>query len=134
MKRFYKEATAGVADGGGHTVLLDGRPVRTPKKAPLVLPTSALAEAVAGEWASQGEEIAASEMHLLRLANAAIDLIPEKRAEVLAATAGALGGCTRVRQCDSRPASVGNNERKHAHRCRGAVHTLMPTTMPTECR
>lgn len=87
MKRFYKEATAGVADGGGHTVLLDGRPVRTPKKAPLVLPTSALAEAVAGEWAAQGEEIAASEMHLLRLANAAIDLIPEKRAEVLAATA-----------------------------------------------
>ncbi|MEQ9641808.1 MAG: ATP12 family protein [Alphaproteobacteria bacterium] len=87
MKRFYKEATTATADGGGHTVLLDGRPVRTPKKAPLVLPTAALADAVAAEWAVQGEQIKPSDMHLLRLSNAAIDLIPAKREEVLAATA-----------------------------------------------
>jgi chaperone required for assembly of F1-ATPase len=86
MKRFYKEVTAEPAAAGGFTVLLDGRPVRTPKKAALSLPTLALAEAVADEWRAQGADIKPADMALLRLANAGIDLIPAKRAEVLAAT------------------------------------------------
>jgi len=47
MKRFYKETSVDAApDGGGHRVLLDGRPMRTPAKAVLVLPNAALAEAI----------------------------------------------------------------------------------------
>ena len=71
MKRFYRNAEA-AADG---RVLLDGRPVRTPARAPLALPNAALAEAVAAEWAAQGEEIQPAEMPFTGLANAAIDRV-----------------------------------------------------------
>ena len=87
MKRFYETAEAAPAAAGGFAVLLDGRAVRTPRRLPLTLPTLALAEAVADEWQAQGEEIKPAEMSLLRLANAGIDLVPAKRADVLAATA-----------------------------------------------
>lgn len=72
MKRFYKEATAVAADGGW-SILLDGRPVRTPARALLVLPTATLGNAVAQEWASQGEEIDPAAMTMTGIANAAID-------------------------------------------------------------
>ena len=49
MKRFYKSAAA-VQTESGYMVNLDGRPVRTPARAPLVLPGLALGEAVAAEW------------------------------------------------------------------------------------
>jgi chaperone required for assembly of F1-ATPase len=70
MKRFYKEVT--IADGA---ILLDGRPVRTPARAKLVLPTQALAEAVAEEWRRQNEEIDPRSMAMTGLANAAIDRV-----------------------------------------------------------
>ena len=70
MKRFYKEVA--VADG---QILLDGRPVKTPARAGLVLPTAALAEAVAAEWRAQEEEIDPRTMRLTGLGNAAIDRI-----------------------------------------------------------
>ena len=71
-KRFYKEV-ATKDEGGGVALLLDGKPVRTPGKTPLVLPTRALAEAVAGEWRAQGERIDPTTMPLTKLANSAID-------------------------------------------------------------
>lgn len=71
MKRFYKE----VAIGDDRTILLDGRPVKTPARAPLILPTPALAEAVAAEWRMQEEEIDPRTMRLTGLSNAAIDRI-----------------------------------------------------------
>ena len=74
MKRFWKEVTAAHSDGAWQ-VALDGRPVRTPARAPLVLPTSALAEAVAEEWRSCGETIDPRSMPLTGLANAAIDRV-----------------------------------------------------------
>lgn len=74
MKRFWKEAHA---EGGA--VLLDGRPVRTPKRNPLALPTPALAEAIAGEWNSVGEEIDPRALPLTGLANAAIDIVAPDR-------------------------------------------------------
>jgi chaperone required for assembly of F1-ATPase len=74
MKRFYKEVTV-VAEGDGHAVQLDGRPVRTPGRAPLALPTLALAQAVADEWRGQGEEIDPRSMPMTGLANAAIDQV-----------------------------------------------------------
>lgn len=75
MKRFWTDVT--VADGG---VLLDGRPVRTPARAMLVLPTSALADAVAGEWRAVGEMLDPRAMPLTGLANAAIDRVVPDRA------------------------------------------------------
>ena len=74
-KRFYKEATAG-ADGPFH-ILLDGRAVKTPKKRALFLPTHALAEAVAAEWAEQGTMIEPGTMPLTRFANTAIDAVAD---------------------------------------------------------
>lgn len=70
MKRFWKEVT--VADRG---ILLDGRPVRTPARAILTLPTDAMAEAVAEEWRAQGEEVDPRAMPITGLANAAIDRV-----------------------------------------------------------
>jgi chaperone required for assembly of F1-ATPase len=72
-KRFYK--TVAIKDDGGEgaALLLDGKPVRTPGKAPLVLPTRVLAEAVADEWRAQKERIDPATMPLTKLANSAID-------------------------------------------------------------
>jgi chaperone required for assembly of F1-ATPase len=74
VKRFWKEARA-VADGGRFAVELDGRPLRTPAKNPLLLPTKVMAEAVAAEWAGAGETVDPNGMPLTGFANAAIDRI-----------------------------------------------------------
>ena len=58
-KRFYKDVTV-VAEEGGFAVKLDGRNVRSPKGGKLNVPTQALADMVAAEWAGQGEVIARS--------------------------------------------------------------------------
>jgi chaperone required for assembly of F1-ATPase len=87
MKRFYKAAEAS-PEPGGVGILLDGRPVRTPAKNLLRLPTEELAEAVAAEWDAQGEEIDPQSMPLTGLANAAIDRVapdPAAFARTLAA-------------------------------------------------
>ncbi|MBS0471646.1 MAG: ATPase [Proteobacteria bacterium] len=72
MKRFYKTASSAPRDGA-FAILLDGRPVKTPMGASLTLPTAALAEAIAAEWAGQGEEIDLRAMPLTGLANTALD-------------------------------------------------------------
>jgi chaperone required for assembly of F1-ATPase len=72
-KRFYKEVAVEDRGAEGIALLLDGKPVRTPGKAPLVLPARALAEAVAEEWRAQGERIDPETMPLTKLANSAID-------------------------------------------------------------
>jgi chaperone required for assembly of F1-ATPase len=75
MKRFYKEATTQGAEGGGRFILLDGRPVMTPARTKLVLPTVGLADGVAAEWNGQGEKVDPRSMPLTGLANAAIDRV-----------------------------------------------------------
>lgn len=79
--RFYKVAAAEPAAAGGHRVTLDGKPMRTPAKGSLVVPTRALAEAIADEWARQGERIDPATMPLTRLANSAIDGVRGREAE-----------------------------------------------------
>ena len=74
MKRFYKLATAERA-GEGALVRLDGRVLKTPARAELRLPTLALAEAIAGEWRAQQEEIRPQSMPLMQLAATAIDRV-----------------------------------------------------------
>lgn len=82
MKRFYQEARAAACEGG-FAVQLDGREVRTPGKAMLVLPSAGLAEAVAGEWAAQGERIEPATMPLMSLACTAIDQVAPNRGAVI---------------------------------------------------
>lgn len=89
-KRFWKTATAVVA-GGGFGVELDGRPVMTPAKAPLIVPTLALAQAIAAEWQAQQGLVDPRTMPLTRSANSAIDKVGPQRAEV-AALIAAYGG------------------------------------------
>lgn len=74
MKRFWKDAAAVPAEGG-HDIHLDGKPVRTPGRVSLTLPSPALAEAIAEEWRAVGETIDPRAMPLTGLANAAIDRI-----------------------------------------------------------
>jgi len=74
MKRFYKQVSIEPVDGG-HAIRLDGRAVKTPARAELVLPTIALARAVAAEWEAQVEAIDPASMRLTGLANAAIDKV-----------------------------------------------------------
>jgi len=74
MKRLWKDVAV-EQDGDGCGIRLDGRPVKTPARAALVVPTSALAEAIADEWRSVGEKIDPRAMPLTGLANAAIDRV-----------------------------------------------------------
>jgi len=69
-KRFWKDVT--IEDRG---IRLDGRVLKTPARAELLLPTDALAHAVAEEWRQVEGEIDPHTMPLTGLANAAIDRI-----------------------------------------------------------
>ncbi|MGN7930097.1 ATP12 family chaperone protein [Sphingopyxis sp. 22461] len=73
MKRFWKEVAVAPEDGGWG-IALDGRPVRTPQRAPLAVASAALAEAIAAEWRNVGETIDPAAMPMTGLTNAAIDL------------------------------------------------------------
>ncbi len=74
MKRFYKDAAA-QAEGDGWAIRLDGRPVRTPARAPLAVPGAALARAIAAEWQAQDETIDPATMPMTGFANATIDRV-----------------------------------------------------------
>ncbi|MFT6945335.1 MAG: chaperone required for assembly of F1-ATPase [Yoonia sp.] len=80
-KRFWKTATATPIESG-FTVLLDARPVRTPAKATLKVPTLAMAEAIAAEWDAQKVVLDPMSMPITRGANAAIDKVRTQRHEV----------------------------------------------------
>ena len=83
VKRFYEHAT--VTEGEhGFGVALDGRPVRTPAKFVLAVPTRALAEAIAAEWQAQGERVDPRALPLTRLASIARDLAATRRSAVVA--------------------------------------------------
>ena len=82
-KRFWQQASV-VAEGDGYAVRLDGRAVKTPAKAPLILPTLALAQAVAAEWDAQTGEIKPDSMPVTRSANAANDKVAVQFDEVAA--------------------------------------------------
>lgn len=86
MKRFYMDVAVAPVDGGW-TIRLDDRPVRTPARAALVLPTAALADAVAAEWRGQGESVDPAAMPMTGLANAAIDHVAPSPADFAASIA-----------------------------------------------
>jgi chaperone required for assembly of F1-ATPase len=78
MKRFWKHVAVEREDGGW-TIKLDDRPVKTPARAALLVPTQALGNAIAEEWRSVGETIDPRAMPLTGLANAAIDRVAPDR-------------------------------------------------------
>ena len=83
MKRFYKKVAVEEAEGGWR-MTLDGRPIRTQGGAAQIVPTRALAEALAGEWRTQGEELDPKSFVLRDLADYAIDRIAPDPAASLA--------------------------------------------------
>ncbi|MFW8635089.1 ATP12 family chaperone protein [Cribrihabitans pelagius] len=83
QKRFWKQVTVAEA-GSSFAVELDGRRVKTPAKAPLAVPTRAMAEAIAAEWNAQGESVDPHAMPCTRSANAAIDKVTHQHGEVAA--------------------------------------------------
>ncbi len=82
FRRFYREAAARPGETG-YRVELDGRPIRTPAKSILELPSRSLAEAIAEEWASQGDTVRPHTMPLMRLAATAIDRVRTARERVI---------------------------------------------------
>ncbi|WP_430449505.1 ATP12 family chaperone protein [Rhodophyticola sp.] len=83
VRRFWTRAEV-VEGDGAFSVSLDGHPVRTPFKSALTLPSRAMAEAIAEEWAAQGEKIDPLSMPVTRSANSAIDKVAPQQAEVAA--------------------------------------------------
>jgi chaperone required for assembly of F1-ATPase len=80
VKRFWTDAAIDPV-AGGWRILLDDRPVRTPKRAELSVPSKALAEAIADEWNQVEGEIDPRSMAMTGLANAAIDRVaPDRQA------------------------------------------------------
>lgn len=80
-KRFWKTVDIR-PEPEGFAILLDERPLKTPSKAPLLVPTKPLAEALAAEWAAVEGEIDPRQMHLTRCANATIDKVVREHASV----------------------------------------------------
>jgi len=90
-KRFYSRAHAGEAEGGGFSLLLDGKPVKTPARRALTAPTAPLAQAIAEEWNAQADLIDPGRMPLTRLANAVIDAVADAPGPVAKEVAEYLG-------------------------------------------
>lgn len=104
MRRFYKETA--VEAGDGFRVLLDGKPMRTPAKSVLVVPTRPLAEALAEEWRNVPEqgEIVIGHLALTRLAATGLDRVVSQRAQVVSDIAKYAGSdllCYRATAPDS---------------------------------
>lgn len=74
MRRFWKIVTT-EEGADGFSFRLDGRVVRTPKRAELLAPNRALADAIVGEWEAVEDVIDPIKMPLTGFANAAIDHI-----------------------------------------------------------
>jgi chaperone required for assembly of F1-ATPase len=76
-KRFYTRA--GVAEAeGGFAITLDDRPIRTPSGRQVVVPCREIADAVAAEWAAQGELIEPLTMPLTRFANSVVEGVTDR--------------------------------------------------------
>ena len=82
MKRVYTEVAVEPAEDG-FAIMLDGRPVRTPGRRMLAVPSRALAEAIAAEWRAQGDRVEPRSMPLTRLASTALDLVGQRRPAIV---------------------------------------------------
>lgn len=78
MKKFYKIVSLG-EEKGGFSVLLDGKPVKTPSRLNLQTPHKNLANALLQEWSAQGDKIIPATMPLTQILTTRIDRIPRER-------------------------------------------------------
>ncbi len=76
-KRFYTSVGVGETEAG-LTVLLDGRPIKTPSRKLVVVPNRDIAEAIAAEWEAQQETINPLTMPLTRFANSVVEGVVDK--------------------------------------------------------
>ncbi len=83
MKRFWTSAQA-ISSDKGFRIALDGRPVLTPARAPLLVPSRSLAQAIAAEWNAVAKSVDPQAMPLTGLANAAIDRVAPDRGALAA--------------------------------------------------
>jgi chaperone required for assembly of F1-ATPase len=125
---------------GEFAVELDGRRVRTPARAELLIPTQALAGAIAAEWNECDETVDPRAMPLTGLANAAIDRIAADKdafAAALAKYAETDLTCYRAegpqalveRQAESWDALLGWARRRYDvdfETCAGVMHVAQP--------
>jgi len=146
-RRFYKAVTVVEAEGGWQ-VQLDGRNLRTPKAQLMVLPTRAVAEQVAEEWAAQTDVIEMATMHATRLANTAIETIGGAREGVADQIADYAGSDLVCYFAEAPAALVARQEeawlpvlaRAEApeglrfERCAGIVHREQPAETLTKVR
>lgn len=77
-KRFYQDVTVEAACGFWQ-VKLDGKTIKTPHRHDVNLPTKALADAVAAEWAAQQETVKPASMPLMGMAAFALDILSAER-------------------------------------------------------
>ncbi len=82
MKRFWTDARVEKEEAGAFRIELDGKPIRTPLKEPLLLPSRTMADAVCAEWEAQTDVIDPRVMPMTRSANAAIDKVARQMDEV----------------------------------------------------
>ena len=102
MKRFWTQAES-VAGEGGWAIELDGRPLRTPGRAPLIVPGEALAFAIATEWNDAGDAVDPRAMPLTGLANRA--LFGDRVEHLLQRRAGLPVWSEVSARCDAPPAA-----------------------------
>lgn len=82
MKRFYKEVSVHQVSGGWQ-VSLDARTLKTVQGTAQVVPTRALADALANEWDAQGEKIDSATMPFRDMADYAIDMVAPDTAALI---------------------------------------------------
>ncbi|MDZ4308192.1 ATP12 family chaperone protein [Allopontixanthobacter sp.] len=82
MKRFYREVTVEQLERG-FAVRLDGRHIKTAAGVPQIVPSRALAAALAAEWDEQGEDLDPGRFHFRDLADYAIDIVGPDRGTAL---------------------------------------------------
>ena len=107
-KRFYKD----VSVGPDFSILLDGRGVKTPMKAKLLLPSAALAKAVGEEWRAQVGVINPALMPLTKLANTAIDRVGAERTHIAGEVVSFAGNDLVCYRAD-RPAALADLQAQH---------------------
>ena len=76
-KRFYASAGVSEADGG-FSIMLDGKPIKTPSGRQMIAPARSIAEAIAAEWNAQGEIIDPLTMPLTRFGNSVVEGVADK--------------------------------------------------------
>lgn len=83
MKRFWTKVAVDSCDGG-FQVSLDGKPMRTPAGRGYVMPTLALAEAVAAEWAAVQDKVDPQQMPMTQCVATTLDVVPRQREAIVA--------------------------------------------------